>query len=66
MATTPKSKIRVIEELKEELRLVNNDIKELSDENSYKVPGRSSSYTVVPIANPSTETLLHDKYKLRD
>ena len=70
LATTPRSKERVVLELKQELSLVNRDIKELehlgegsnSPERSLSV----NSNTAVPIINPSTQDKLAEKCRIRD
>lgn len=70
IATTPRSKARVIKELTEELKVVNQEITDLQRTGSDSLsPERShsvSSSTAVPIVNPSAQTLLTEKFKLRD
>lgn len=70
LATTPRSKARVVIELKQELELVNQDIEALQNLNDgSKSPERSlsvNSNTAVPIINPSTQDKLQEKLRVKD
>ena len=70
LATTPKSKARVVEELSVELALVKKDINELENlKEGTSSPERSlsvNSGTAVPIINPSTHDKLQEKNKVKD